>query len=900
MALILMQSVTVVSAQTVDSASVVTNVAREQQLLNLLGINISSEENYINRGEFAVLVAGLMGNASNVSDVSTSFSDISEYYTYKNEVELVKQRGLMTGYGDKFEPVKPITLQEALKVLVTLAGYGELADAKGGYPSGYISVSNTLKLTRGIKCNYGEGFDVNMAYKLAFNLLEAPVYEISSVSGDGSVQYSPSADTYAKKYFDIFEISGRVVATSVSALLGHKIAPKGKVTIGNKSYNALPSIGEYLGQNVDAYIRDLGNENYEVIYCEANDDTEIVHINKKEVISIKGFDSTDSVQYKRNPKLEYASENGKVKSLTLGGNLQVAYNGVITANIQNADFTNNCGYVDVIDTDNNGTYDFVSITNYVSYAVSRVDAANKRLVFKNGGEFTLGDQKIVSVIHENRIVDFNDILKDTVVSVRTSKIGVGETISDSSVIYIDMTMDSMDGKISEISTDKNEVIINGTLYEYDESVEADMIIGVPYKYYLDIFGRICFAEQINTVEGEYYFFVKSGMTQGMDGKFQMQFVNLNQEVIVFTMPETVIYTGPDKNGNWVVQTSCNQEKLVDIFAANFTGRHLFKLVLSEDGNLEQIIAPFDGTATTDYAGYSDEFSLDRTTTTISAHDYCIDNVYRYNAGIPIFVNNTAGDASDVKVLKTSSNVPGNVRNNLNSIQVYDASNALEADILVANITATTGGTTSAEWNSGWETYIFVLDKITKALDEDGDATTVLNGWENGVYLSYNCANDNIKDIYSNSPFVSYGYKTELKDLTRGDALMLSKNNNNEVDGFMSVLTFTNNNIPTDYRDGSTYGGAAPCDPLDPGALLVTYYDKISKCYDKTFRLTNDPDKIIPITATVYMYDIPNDEIKKLSLEDAYGLLKDSSYTNPDYVLVRQRRSQQIEMIIYRR
>ena len=888
--LIIMQTISTVNAMEVTSIDAGAVVSHYQQLLNLIGIDISMEDTHINRGEFAVLTAKLMGEEVSGREVSSSFSDISEYYLYKNEIETVKEYGLMTGYGDKFEPVKPVTLQEALKVLVTLAGYGELAEKKGGYPAGYINVASALKLTKGIKSSFYNGFDKETAYRLAFNLLEVPVFEMGSITANGDIEYNQSADTYGKEHFGIVKIWGRVTASEVSALSGYTVAGENRVTIGNTSYYAKEYVSEYLGHYVDAYIREVAEKEYEVIYCETDDNSDYIRIDKEDVVSVIGFDASDAPQYKRHPKLAYTRDGSGLRTLSIGGNLEVSYNGVITTDIENSDFTDNSGYVDVIDTDNDNIYDFVSITNYVNYVVERIDTANNRLVFKDGaGDFKLDDQDIVSVSSGGRTINYGDILLNSVISVRTAKVKAGQTISDSPVIYIDMSTDKIEGKSTVLSTDDNEVTVNGIVYEYDKAIENDFILGVDFKYLLDAFGKIAYIEKIKSDEGEYYFFTKFALSGAVNKKLQFQFVDMNGKVVVFDMPDKLTYTGPDKNGNWVTNSRCDQDKMADIFAANYTSRQLFKLVVTDD-KLEKIVAPIDGTASSDYQGYSEEFSLDRTVLAANKapHDYCIDNVYRFDSGIPIIINNIAGGAEDVKMSKTGQSLS---ISSLQSLDIYDSSEALEAGLIVAHVNEV-GGSNTETW-SGWESPIFIVDKTNYVRDDDGNFRLAIHGYKSGQYVSYICADGDVTDNYTNSPFKSYGYKTNIQDLSRGDLIIVDTNNDGEMKGFMSVLTFVNNNIPTDYRFKVGNGE-------DWGAVLVTYYDKVSKIFDKTFVMTNDPNKIIPITGNICMYDMENDEVKKLSPDETYGLLKDSSYTNPDYVLVRQRRSQQVEIFIFRR
>ena len=51
--------------------------------------------------------------------------------------------GWMSGNGTEFLPGNTVLFEEAVKVMVSAAGYQIYAAGKGGYPTGYMAVSYT-------------------------------------------------------------------------------------------------------------------------------------------------------------------------------------------------------------------------------------------------------------------------------------------------------------------------------------------------------------------------------------------------------------------------------------------------------------------------------------------------------------------------------------------------------------------------------------------------------------------------------------------------------------------------------------------------------------------------------------------------------------------------------------
>ena len=67
-------------------------------------------------------------------------------------------------------------------------GYGPLADVRGGYPSGYLNVANSLKLLSGIS-----GDTVNRASmaRFLYRCLNTKVLDIVSVGTEAEIATDP-------------------------------------------------------------------------------------------------------------------------------------------------------------------------------------------------------------------------------------------------------------------------------------------------------------------------------------------------------------------------------------------------------------------------------------------------------------------------------------------------------------------------------------------------------------------------------------------------------------------------------------------------------------------------------------------------------------------------------------
>lgn len=151
---------------------------------------------YITRSEMAKIVTQLL----DVPEVyeRCEFEDVSAHNPHTGSIDFVAQQKIMNGYSENlFLPDKDITYHEVLKTVVSLLGYEPLAEQKGGYPQGYISVANELGLTM-----LPAGVDYLLTKEeIAKILLKATDVPLMVQTSYGeTVAYEISKDTLKSKY----------------------------------------------------------------------------------------------------------------------------------------------------------------------------------------------------------------------------------------------------------------------------------------------------------------------------------------------------------------------------------------------------------------------------------------------------------------------------------------------------------------------------------------------------------------------------------------------------------------------------------------------------------------------------------------------------------------------------
>lgn len=113
-------------------------------LLNTLGIkfDLTDDARNMTRGKFAKIVATLMGSEE-LSPCDTRFPDVDNTNFYSGYIEFLAAFCVISsGEGIEYHPDRDIQIAEAAKMLIAAVGLTELAEKKGGYPQGYMTVAN--------------------------------------------------------------------------------------------------------------------------------------------------------------------------------------------------------------------------------------------------------------------------------------------------------------------------------------------------------------------------------------------------------------------------------------------------------------------------------------------------------------------------------------------------------------------------------------------------------------------------------------------------------------------------------------------------------------------------------------------------------------------------------------
>ncbi len=428
-------------------------ITPQQELLialDLISLNSYGEidsESEVTRAEFADICGKLLGINPTASETKAYFNDVMPDKWYAHTVNMLAQMGVISQPENKlFEPERAITCHEAIKMLVCLMGYGDYAESTGGYPGGYISAAmanNLLDNVGDIGGTLTEGAMSNLVY----NALHANVMKVDYAGSEPQLSIDKN-ETLMSYCMNIYEDRG-TVETVFGMSLTDKTVPEDRVIIDGAEYYTgdVEGVTDLLGSEIRFYYREDDYDIRTLVYVE-DTGTSRLTIRSDDIEEFGGLGGV--ITY-------YDGERSKTAKIA--SDASVIRNGeTISTGVDEA-FNIVNGELTLIDGDKNGTYETAVIYDYETVVVNSFDiekgvigdAIDRRLMID------ISECTYVSVYSETGDkLDISSITIGSVVDVAYS--------ADHAFIYVNSG--NFEGTIEGVDYGSEEIIVNGTRYEY--------------------------------------------------------------------------------------------------------------------------------------------------------------------------------------------------------------------------------------------------------------------------------------------------------------------------------------------------------------------------------------------------------------------------------------------------
>lgn len=480
---------------------------RAVEVLNYIGI-LDEEidgidlEKSVTRGEFAVLAADLI--KATPSEPTMHFIDLPEsHYAYKSVYALVENGAVSKSPDRLFRPEQNITAQEAVKIMLSLAGYDVPAEASGGFPKGYMDIAYNTDIC--LPENFSS-MNIAKAAELIFDVASMGMYRVSENRGMSSVYDVDSDNTLFSVYHDILIGEGRIMAAhGITSREEIKISEQNKVFINSEFYVAEENVR----------IQNYFMKYIEYVYIDTEDyaGSKIINVmpidkeNNEIEIAFDDFTDFDEKTY----TISYMSWK-KTKTENLSRGVLVIYNGYpyekgIKSIAEEITEGENNGSITLCDTDKDDVYDVLVVKSYKNFVPAQISTGKVLNRYDNEAAFDI--ENYDSVVICDTMGRYRALESDVLyMDVAFSENGQFAEI----IAYSEFNT----GKLEGFSEQEETIVFDGTEYKIKPNVlkrYKNFEPGKSYSFVVNKFGYVGHIYENSATDENYAYIIKAIPTE---------------------------------------------------------------------------------------------------------------------------------------------------------------------------------------------------------------------------------------------------------------------------------------------------------------------------------------------------------------------------------------------------
>lgn len=741
----------------------------------------------IDKVTFVSAIAGVyFFGDSGTGPADKIFSDVPADNAYAMDVSRLAALGIISGKGDgTLGADDKLSLDEAYSITVRALGYGQYAEALGGYPTGSGATARELDIT--IDVNDRGAITVREAVQLLYNALNCEMFTFTGIDGT-TYKYEPG-ETFLKRKAGIAKKRGIVYSSGLSAIAG-KVAGVGNAIIGEDILSDEEQIAaKYLGYNAEYFF---------------NEDDELLWVFPYKTTSVTIH--TDEDPYYENGYVYHGIEKVKKEKISVD-ELSILCNGGAAASIE--DIIPAYGEITLIDNDRDNVYEAAIVYDYKLYYLSSLnkdkkelrlaDANENRVVNledyesvslrdSDGDELTSLKAKSVVMVAENGksivVILCENSFDGTVTGLRTKNLETYLTIDgEDSKLYANAYKDGWNGetipKKLTFFTDmygtiaavfEQTAVTTGREWKIgwylrtveDDESENGFIAKIAESSYADV-ETYKFAEKIK-IDGEQY-----NLKKGIDMVAQLnggkalgvvRYLIVNDELKALDLPDQTLLS------------FMNEEKISE--------DEYNKLFLRISGQ---------------------RYYIDSQNTLVTTESTTGDGIVYFASGSVLFdvperASALSASSDDIAVAK-SGDLVDHVYYELDAYTIGSKANATNVLVVYgANLAA---GTTSTAAEA------MVITDVSRGLDDDDNPVDIITGYSMGSKKEYMVSSDGLK-----SDSTKYGTVTSLESIKPGDVVKFTTDRYRKIEwiqkiwggdgvGYINKYGYTDSNIMGVWR-----------------------------------------------------------------------------------------------------
>lgn len=643
--------------------------------------------------KMAVLAMGL-GDAAEAAKGTSSYPDVSIDHWANGYINVATAQGLVVGYDTgAFLPDKEITYSEAMTIFVRAMGYEVFAQSKGGFPHGYLAAGSTTGITKNVQGLNSEPISRGNVAFMTVNALDANMMEQTGFGDDA--KWEVKDKTLLKDVLEVTKANGRVTAVTGTSLTGEAGLDKNQIKIGDEIFATAYNMNDLLGYNVTYYAQENEEGKMEVILAlpEANKN-KTFEVSSELMQGVTDRNGNKVISY-------YKTENSNTLSyVTLDAEPTLIYNGKFeTLDYDLVDIAGGSGKVVLLDSDSNGRYDIIFVTEYETIVVEEVTSTNK-IIDKFGRPTIKLDDENEDLSYRIMLgadeLELKDLLEYDVLSVAKSK--------DELIFDIQVSRKTIEGKVTSLSDDGFG--IGGKFYKTEPGFTQDIALGTEGIFYLDVTGKIAAIDKTSSVSSNYAYLLKAHTSTATD-ESTFKVFTMDGKQVTLTANEKIRFNGTGG--------TLSADVVDGLLSEGATVKQLITYSLNADGKIVSINTAQDNTDSNevDETKFTMNYLLEEEK--FNGKTNTIGKV-RIDADTVIFDINE--DNKDYKIGKLSMFEDGSAYN----VAVFDMGEDFVAKAIVV---------TDSSLETNAESSIAVISKITTATNDYDEIVDVLVGFQDG-------------------------------------------------------------------------------------------------------------------------------------------------------------------------
>ncbi len=492
------------------------------------------EDEELTRAQMCTIAARIL-QIENIQTGVSTFTDVPDNHWAAGVIATLSQAGIVNGMGDgTFMPDKSVSYFEAVKILVSVLGYGSIAEDKGGYPNGYLAQASNLGLLRNVTATEGAVSRGDIAKMLCQALDVKPI-------GYHFTQNYPEAyytlEEILEDVGDLVQFTGILTETAKSSLAAAEPSVKeGNVIIGNTRLLCDVPMEDYLGCELIVYAYlDSETDKYRIKSFTVSRDTVVTVVDAEAVV------------WNGNEITILDEEGDEEDEMTLLGTAKVLYNGRL-ATIPSDERKITYGSYTFIDRGEDDVVDVMFMNEAQSFVIDKINTSTQTIYFKDRATLNgrnavcLDNEKYDTEISltdvEGNELSVSDLSVDTAITMFASK--------DQNYIKAIVSEDNVVGKITTVKVDGIE--IEGVFYELAKkpngAANFEPKVGEEATYILDCFGKVAGSTEAIQTSYQYVYIINAKYGSGLNSSVSLQTITGQEpekEVTVSAGEELISY-----------------------------------------------------------------------------------------------------------------------------------------------------------------------------------------------------------------------------------------------------------------------------------------------------------------------------------------------------------------------